>query len=145
MNVLIVVNAYIKNKSQILQAERIAYELQNLDVECCITKNFNLASINNGRVKYRDFDKCVFLDKDKAAARLLEKNGKRLINSAYAIETCDDKMLTYIALADNEIAMPDTYYAPLCYYSNAEVSNDYLNTVSHNLGFPLVAKLCYGS
>lgn len=145
MNVLIVVNAYIKNKSQILQAERIAYELQNLGVECSITKNFNLASIKNGQTIYRDFDKCVFLDKDKAAARLLEKSGKRLINSAHAIETCDDKMLTYIALADKGIAMPDTYYAPLCYYADAEVSDDYLNTVSNNIGFPLVSKLCYGS
>lgn len=145
MNVLIVVNAYIKNKSQILQAERIAFELKNFGVECKISKNFNLASLKGGYVECERFDKCIFLDKDRAAARLLEKCGKKLINSADAIETCDDKMLTHIALANNGIPMPDTFYAPLCYYVDAKITDEYLTEVSQNLGFPLVAKLCYGS
>lgn len=145
MNILIVVNAYIKNKSQILQAERIACELENLGARCKISKNFNLAYIKDGSVRYEDFDKCVFLDKDKASARLLEKSGKKLINSAKAIETCDDKMLTHIALSDNGILMPETYYAPLCYYNDAKVPDGYLKDVAENLHFPLVAKLCYGS
>ncbi len=145
MNCLIVVNAYIKNLSQIKQAERIAEELRLLGAQCKIVKNFDLAYIRNGKVITTEYDCCVFLDKDKAAARLLEKSGIRLFNRAEAIEMCDDKMLTYIALADSGILMPNSVYAPLCYYEDAEISETFLDGVEQKLGFPLVAKKCYGS
>ena len=48
MNCLIVVNAYIRNKSQIMQAERLADELKILGFECDIRKNFNLSFLSNG-------------------------------------------------------------------------------------------------
>lgn len=145
MNCLIVVNAYIKNLSQINQAERIAEELRLLGADCRIKKNINLAYISNGKTVSEKYDCCVFLDKDKAAARLLEKSGIRLFNPAEAIEACDDKMLTHIALSNNGISMPDCIYSPLCYYADAEIDEVFLNGVGQKLGFPLVAKKCYGS
>lgn len=144
MKIIIVINAYIKNRSQILQAERLHEELVKLGAECKILKNINLAQITNGKISSVDCDVCVFLDKDRAAARLIEKSGVRLINSAESIEVCDDKILTHIALADNSIPMPDCIYAPLCYYNDASVSQEFLDGVVR-LGFPLVAKKCYGS
>ncbi|MDE6613024.1 MAG: RimK family alpha-L-glutamate ligase, partial [Clostridia bacterium] len=144
MKCLIVVNAYIKNKSQIMQAERIAEELRSLGAECKICKNVALAEIVNGNIIAPDYDCCVFLDKDKAAARLLEKSGIRLFNNAAAVEVCDDKMLTHIALSNGGILMPDCIYAPLCYYADASVLKEFLNRVE-KLGYPLVAKTCYGS
>lgn len=50
MKVLIVVNAYINNKSQINQAERIAEELRLLGGDCAIVKNVGLADIKEGKV-----------------------------------------------------------------------------------------------
>lgn len=144
MKCLIVINAYIKNKSQIMQAERIAEELKRFGIECDIRKNIDLAEIVNGNIIALKYDCCVFLDKDKAAARLLEKSGIRLFNSAAAVEVCDDKMLTHIALANCDVPMPDSIYAPLCYYADAEISHEFLNKVER-LGYPLVAKTCYGS
>ncbi|MDE5943009.1 MAG: RimK family alpha-L-glutamate ligase [Clostridia bacterium] len=144
MNCLIVVNAYIKNRSQKMQAERIAQELRLLDAECSVAENVNLSLIIGGKTVAKRYDCCVFLDKDRAAARLLEKCGIRLFNSAQAIETCDDKMITHIALANNNITMPDCVYAPLCYYPDAEISDKFLDGVE-KLGYPLVAKFCYGS
>ena len=144
MKCLIVVNAYIKNKSQIMQAERIAEELKRLGAECEIRKNIALAEIVNGNIVAPEYDCCIFLDKDKAAARLLEKSGIRLFNSAAAVEVCDDKMLTHIALANCGVPMPDSIYASLCYYADAEISHEYLNKVE-KFGYPLVAKTCYGS
>lgn len=144
MKCIIVVNAYIRNKSQIMQAQRISEELRILGVQCEILKNCGLAEIKNNGVVAPEADCCVFLDKDKAAARLLEKSGLRLFNCAAAIEACDDKMLTHIALADNGIPMPDSVYAPLCYYSDAEASSEFLKKIE-KLGFPLVAKHCHGS
>lgn len=144
MKCLIVVNAYIKNKSQISQAQRIADELTLLGVDCKIVKNINLSEIKNGRIIAENADVCVFLDKDRAAARLLERSGIKLFNCAEAIENCDDKMLTHIALANNDIPMPDSLYAPLCYYSDARVNEAFLKSVE-KLGYPLVAKKCFGS
>ena len=123
MKNIIVVNAYIKNASQIMQAERISEEMRKLGNQCEIVKNINLAEIKDGKTVADKVDCCVFLDKDKAAARLFEKCGIKLFNSANAIEMCDNKMLTHIALANCGINMPDTVYSPLCYYKDAEISD----------------------
>lgn len=145
MKCIIVVNAYIKNNSQIMQANRIAEELALLGVKCEIVKNINLAEIRDGKTVSEKYDCCVFLDKDKAAARLLEKCGIKLYNNSAAIEVCDDKVLTHIALSNCGIPMPDCIYAPLCYYNDAEIPETFLSGVYEKLGFPLVAKKCYGS
>lgn len=145
MKVLIVVNAYIKNKSQISQAERIAEELKKRGATAEIKKNFDLARIAGNSVKAEKYDFCVFLDKDKVAARLLEKSGLRLFNTAAAIEVCDDKMLTNIALANCGFDIPDCIYAPLCYNAGSEINRAFLSEVVRKLGFPLVAKTNYGS
>lgn len=144
MRHIIVVNAYIRNRSQLNQAQRIAEELRLLGVECDIITNINLATIKNGNVIAQKADKCIFLDKDRAAARLLEKSGARLFNSAESIDICDDKMLTHVVLANNGIPMPDSIYSPLCYYPDARVDETFLKSVE-KLGYPLVAKMCFGS
>ena len=144
MRYLIVVNAYIRNKSQLAQANRIAEELKLLGADCEILKNIDLAEIKDGLIFAPKADACIYLDKDKAAARLLEKSGIKLFNCAEAIENCDDKMLTHIALANSGIPMPDSIYAPLCYYSDAKIEIDFLKSIER-LGYPLVAKNCFGS
>lgn len=141
----IVVNAYIRNSSQISQARRILEEFEKAGCDCEIVKNINLTEIVEGYSQSPKFDCCVFLDKDKAAARVLEKSGVKLFNSASAIEVCDDKFLTHIALSNEGIPMPDSISAPLCYYADAEVSYKFIDEVAEKLKFPLVAKQCFGS
>lgn len=145
MKVLIAVNAYMKNKSQIAQSERIAEELTARGALAEIKKNFNLAEIENSSVKAEKYGFCVFLDKDKVAARLLEKSGLRLFNSAAAVEVCDDKMLTNIALANGGFNIPDCVYAPLCYHGDSNINEEFLHGTVQKLKFPLVAKTNYGS
>lgn len=145
MKALIAVNAYIKNKSQISQAERIAEELTARGVIVEIKKNFALADITDNAVAAQRYDFCVFLDKDRVAARLLEMSGLRLFNSAAAIEVCDDKMLTNIALSSGGFDIPDCIYAPLCYNAGSAVNVGFLEQVAQKLGLPLVAKTNYGS
>lgn len=144
MRYIIAVNAYIRNKSQLGQAQRIAEELKLLGVDCEIVKNINLAEVRDGSILAQKADVCIFFDKDKAAARMLEKSGVKLINCAEAMEICDDKMLTHISLANSGIPMPDSIYAPLCYYDDAQVDKIFLKGVER-LGYPLVAKKCFGS
>ncbi len=145
MKVLIAVNAYIKNKSQVSQAERIAEELKARGATVEIKKNFALAEISDNSVKAEKYDFCVFLDKDKVAARLLKKCGLRLFNCAEAVEVCDDKMLTNIALANGGFNIPDCIYAPLCYHADSEINTRFLDETAQKLSLPLVAKTNYGS
>lgn len=143
--VIIVLNAYQRPGAQMEKAKRLKKELENLGAEVEIVRNFRLADVKGGAAISGYCCKCVFLDKDKSAAYLLEKAGCRLFNSARAMELCDDKMLTHAALCGAGINMPKTIYAPLCYYPDAPVPEEFLKGVGESLGYPLVAKLCYGS
>lgn len=145
MKALIVVNAYIFNKSQISQAERICEELTALGADCEIKKNFNLSAIDGQKITAERYDFCVYLDKDRVSARLLEGAGLRLFNSAAAIEVCDDKMLTNVALTKCGFPVPDATYAPLCYNQGATADEKFLKNTAEFLRFPLVAKHNFGS
>ena len=144
---IILVNAYIRSEGAFRQAERMKEELMRLGVQAEVEKNGNfLCSVKNGRIALaRQTDFCVYLDKDKYLPRMLEKCGVRLFNSAAAVEVCDDKMLTYIALAGEGLALPDTVPAPLCYYADAKIGADFVRGVGERLGYPLVAKESFGS
>lgn len=85
----------------------------------------------------------MYLDKDRYVAGLLEKAGYKLYNSIDSIIKCDDKMLTHICLADNEIKMPTTISSTLCYTDNG--NRDYLNLVVDKIGLPMIVKEVYGS
>lgn len=87
----------------------------------------------------------IFWDKDIRLARLLEKLGLRLFNSARSIEICDDKSRTYLELLKQKIQMPKTIIAPKTFRQEGYEKLDFLTQVECRLGFPMVVKECYGS
>lgn len=133
MKGLVVVNAYTKSEHELNQPNRILRELVSLGVSMKLLRNSPSHLCEGG-------DFCVYLDKDKYAAIALERK-MRLFNSAKAIELCDDKMLTYLALEG--FPMPKSIPSLLC-YSDAKVSSALINEAAA-LGFPLVVKECFGS
>lgn len=145
----IVLNAYAELLPVKNQAEKLKKEFARLGVEISVFKNgsFNLYIDGNGEIvnDLRDFDFCVYLDKDKYSSHLLEKSGLRLFNSHAAIEACDDKMLTYALLSQNGIKAPKTVAAPLCYTPEAQPNEDFLKKTAQKLGYPVIVKQCYGS
>lgn len=130
---LIIVNAYTQSAHELNQPNRIKSELESLGVRMELLRNAPSAQRAEG-------DFCVYLDKDKYAAMKLETR-MRLFNCARAIELCDDKMLTYLALEG--MPMPRTIPSLLC-YSASPVSRELLSE-AETLGFPLVVKECFGS
>ncbi len=93
--------------------------------------------------KLADF--ILFWDKDVKLARYLEQLGYPVFNSAHAIETCDDKALTHLALMNSGIPMPRTVLAPKT-FDNIGYTNDlFLDEIARKLGFPMVVKECFGS
>ena len=93
----------------------------------------------------KKYDFAVYLDKDKYLGQLLECAGMRLFNSARAVELCDDKLLTYIALRESGLRLADVIPSPLCYTKAATPNEEFLHGVAKKLGFPLVAKKSFGS
>ena len=147
MKGIVLLNAYTKSAGANRQASRIAEELNALGVQTEMRLNGAFdADIFSSRVRLAQKpDFVVYLDKDKYLSRLWEKEGVRLFNSAEGVEVCDDKMLSYIALANGGVEIPDTLPAPLCYYPDARVREEYCRVVEERLGYPLVVKKSFGS
>lgn len=148
MKGLILNNAYYETPSTRYQGERLAAELEKLGVLTDIKKNdFFGAKMQNGELENAamGYDFCIYLDKDKYVSYALEKCGLRLFNRHSAIQACDDKALTFLHLANCGIPMPKTLPGLLCYDPTASVSADTCEVLERELGFPMVAKHCFGS
>ena len=146
---LILTNAYAKLAAFSNQANRLKDELKKLGVSVDVLKNDDFfAFINaNGEIQTSllGYDFCVYLDKDKYISQMLEKQGMRLFNKHQAIVDCDDKAVTFIRLANSGIPMPLTLSGLLCFTPEEKVRAKTLDKIEKTLGFPLIAKACFGS
>ena len=124
---VVVINAYTTLESELHQPYAIAKALRERGVETDVLRNgcfpayLRRESIAAAWAEQYDF--AVYLDKDKYLSKLLERAGMRLFNSSDAVEACDDKLLTAIALT-GVAPMPKTLPAPLCYTPSAAVNEE---------------------
>lgn len=146
---LILINAYSKLEQSLNQSKRLKWELEQLGVQVDIKRNDFFTTIinDNGDIEsqVKNYDFCIYLDKDKYISSMLEKIGIRLFNRHRAIEICDDKVLTFIELSNNNIPMPITLPGLLCYDPQEDVKKETLDIVEKKLNYPLIAKANYGS
>lgn len=149
MKGVILTNAYKDIPQTRSQCVRIKEELEKLHVSIDIMRNnFFAAYITSGgeiASKLSGYDFCIYLDKDKYISYMLEKAGIRLFNSARAIELCDDKMTTALALSNSGIPMPKTLPGLLCYDEGAPLNEQALRIVEEELGYPVIVKSSFGS
>ena len=89
-------------------------------------------------------DFVLFWDKDTTLARRLETEGLTLFNSARAIEICDSKALTAIAL-DGKVKTPRTVIAPKTFEGVGYNSTVFVENAARVLGLPMIIKESYGS
>ena len=146
---LILTNAYAKLAAFSKQASRLKEELEKLGIQMDVLKNDGFfAHINKqGEIEtaLEDYDFCIYLDKDKYISQMLEKRGMRLFNPHQAIVDCDDKAITFIRLADHDVPMPLTLSGLLCFTPDEKVRAETLDKIETTLGYPLIAKACFGS
>ena len=149
MKGVILTNAYKDIPQTRSQCARLKEELEKLHVSIDIMRNdFFAAYITSGgdiASKLSGYDFCIYLDKDKYISYMLEKEGIRLFNSARAIELCDDKMTTALALSNSGIPMPKTLPGLLCYDESAPLNEQALRIVEEELGYPVIVKSSFGS
>ena len=144
----IIINGYSTLSTSLNQAKRLKEEFEKLGVEISVIKNNEfLCSIKNSNIScaVKDYDFCIYLDKDKYVSKMLEMAGVRLFNSHESIRVCDDKMETYIALAGSGVPIVDTLPGPLCYTQGVKVETSLLDKVENELGYPVIVKSSYGS
>lgn len=136
----IIVNGFYENKAYTHQVTRIQQEFH--------LRGMSLKIIKNDKVFMSDIDLsldfAIFLDKDKYLARILEQKGVIVFNNSFALEHCDDKILTLISLHKNKkIVLPKTIIAPIKYEPSADIK--FLNHIESKLNYPLIAKRAVGS
>ena len=90
-------------------------------------------------------DFAIFWDKDIYLAQRLEQNKIRLFNTARAIELCDNKIFMYQELAKNRIRIPRTFIAPKTFEGLGYTDLAFLDSVSKEIGWPMVIKEACGS
>lgn len=114
-------------------------------VDCELEKITNYQVLTNlSEIIEKRPDFVVCWDKDVRAAALLEKHGLKVYNCAGAIKICDDKSLTYIALADSHIKMPKTMVSPLTFGLDADMSG-LVDVAISKMGLPFIIKENCGS
>ena len=89
-------------------------------------------------------DFVIFWDKDIHLARRLEAEGIRLFNRAEAIEICDSKILTALAL-NGRVATPKTVISPKTFEGVGYNKLEFVENATRVLGLPVIIKEAYGS
>ncbi|HEY8419008.1 MAG TPA: RimK family alpha-L-glutamate ligase [Clostridia bacterium] len=145
---IIIINSFSYSHAFQNQTKRLIEEFENLGVKMDIGKNSHInIYLDNYNIvnRIKDYDFVVYLDKDKYPARMIEKSGQKIFNNPRAIELCDDKLQTYIALTQNNIKMPTTIASPLKFYQTDIDDGIFLQKVIEILNFPIVVKGAFGS
>lgn len=140
----IVANGYYHGASMTDQIDSLTVELEKLKVSVDRIYTDKLITFLSEGVTLSvigDYDFILFLDKDPYISHMLEKAGYTLFNNATAIEVCDDKMKTLIALSDKGFNLPPTIPSPLNYVGKED---DFCREVEF-LGYPIIVKEVYGS
>ena len=104
----------------------------------------SLVCKSDGEILSEGADFVLFWDKDVHLARRLERLGLKLCNNARAIEICDSKALTAVAL-EKRVATPKTIIAPKTFEGVGYNSLDFLENATRVLGLPMIIKESYGS
>lgn len=142
-----ITNAYLVLPGIAYVLKRMKEEFAKLGVSLTNVSNASIyASLNSDGSLVTSFPKVdfiLYLDKDPYLASLLTKLGYRLFDKADAIRLCDDKMLTYLSLANQGIRMPKTISAPLNYSSS--YSGEFIPNLEKELSYPFISKTNFGS
>ncbi|MCM1289540.1 MAG: RimK family alpha-L-glutamate ligase [Corallococcus sp.] len=126
--------AYFQNAARVLGVE--LRQLSSAQLSCDISSDFSQFGTRP--------DFVLFWDKDAYLARRLERVGLKLFNSAVALETCDSKAQTALALC-GVVPTPKTIISPKTFQNVGYSDLAFVDNAVRELGLPLVVKEEFGS
>lgn len=140
----LIVNSFMNTNKflSLYEMLSVAFKKHNVDLEI---KKASDISLEIGEIIDNKPDFAIFWDKDIYLAERLEKSGVRLFNNKRAVMLCDNKILMYQALSENEIRIPKTYVAPKTFEGLNYNNRGFLDKVIKEIGFPVVVKEAFGS
>lgn len=147
MKALLVVNGFIsKNKNRFQDLYDLLIDAFNSkEIQLILVSNEQILSFIDNDKRNEEYKFIIFWDKDILLAKHLENLGYKVFNSSKAIEICDNKAKTALALENKGIKMPKTIIAPFTFSNNPYDDYTFLDYVISSLGLPLIIKENYGS
>jgi len=144
MTGLLIVNRFLSTEKfrDIYSRLESAFSEREVPLSLCANSELS-APIGESLPFAKKPDFVLFWDKDINLAKHIEAEGIPVFNSADAIEKCDDKAKTHLALSG--LPMPKTIVAPMTFPNIGYTDTAFLSTVAKELGFPVVVKECCGS
>ena len=142
----LIVNAFLQKQKFQEIYELLKNAAKKFGVELTLKTNaelFDGLALKDAFINRPDF--VLFWDKDINLAKRLEMLDIPLFNSARAIEICDDKILTALALEKAGVATPKTLPAPKTFEGVGYTDLRFLDRAEETLGFPMVIKEARGS
>lgn len=147
MRGVFVSNAYLRGRKYSEPWEMLSSAAASMGVELMGVTNAGIGAPVGDRDTVMgilgDPDFVLFWDKDTALAGNLEVCGLRVFNSSRCIGTCDDKLLTHLALVEEGVPSIETVVCPLSFSGYDDLS--FLDPAAERLGFPMVVKDRFGS
>lgn len=122
-------------------------ELSTYFLKAADKLDIRLELVTNASYKtdWKSADFVLFWDKDILLAKWLEMQKIPVYNSASAIEICDDKAKTWLALERKGIPTPKTIPAPMTYSGIGYTELSFVEDIIREFSFPLIMKESFGS
>ena len=140
----LIVNSFMNSDKFVNLYEMICHAFKKHHISVIVKTASNI-SLEVDEIIDDKPDFAIFWDKDIYLAQRLERQGIRLFNSAKAVELCDNKILMYQELAQNNIPIPRTLIAPKTFEGLGYTNREFLYIAKARFGFPIVVKEAYGS
>ena len=146
----LLVNGFLYSSAQSEKFAELYGYLQNAAKGCGVELEIRytsdvLCDLQNDEQLQGKPDFVLFWDKDVLAAKRLERLHIPVFNSASAVEICDNKMLTALALTENKVKTPKTFFLPKTFEGVGYPDTAFLDKAEQALGYPMVFKQAYGS
>lgn len=138
MKGILVVNAFLTGDrySALYDLLKESFTKKNVELDIITNKDL-LIKINDFNLKC---DFVIYWDKDILLSRYLEQRGYKVFNNSKAIELCDDKGLTLMALENKGIKIPKTIISPFTFDNIPYNDFSFVDEVISEIGLPLVVK-----
>ena len=140
----LIVNTFMDNQKFVNLYKLLSNAFNKHNVSLTIKRAQDI-SLEVGKPVNDKPDFAIFWDKDIYLAERLEENGVKLFNSSRAVNLCDNKALMYQELAKHNVRIPRTFIAPKTFEVLNYKDRSFVETVTKEVGWPIVIKEVYGS